>query len=1275
MSPKLDDRPSGLYDDNEPSWRTNLEDDGLEDMYNAPSATDADLPEGHPSKASSSGQRARSGAAAGAALSPSQLDAAESSPDAPPSQPSYGGEYDRLQQNDSIPYSGGKETIRDKATLLLKGQSRTRKTFGGGLLAGGIAGLLVSLFTLLLPMKLEHFLTNLQQNYFGGAESAVSTRAQELFEAYLRAAVIPSVGGAGNCSSTRTIDKTCFNDIGNDTPAKRLWRGWRDVRLENTLATKYGIEIERKPGEGAFIKYKGTRLSTDDFFGDGGDGDQRLKRSNYRKAVNKALENESRMKRVYYRYKIGALLERKYGIRRCLVACDTRNKIDSKKKDYKLFAKLTIVNKIITPRSEAYGFILTCLLDTSAGGCKTDPETGDPKDANERRSALETSLREFSEKAGREITQQSLDKATEIIDKIGERGGYGRYIAGELGEKLGGKIAGEAGSELGEKVGTGAIPVIGWINFAASLIYKSEAIGSTIKYAGYAQHALEAASVYTTWVTFNDEIKNGYADSGLISSMAGSLSTGIDPDKPSAQGAEVSPVWGDISSPPTQTSFMDTLFPKAFAAETVRPIRPLYTCNDGEALEAGKKICPEEDFRTKNIATEMSDFWQGSPQNLLYGAAAVWNNSIGSVFNFLGNLVGDAASLIPGFNELSAAILEVAAPLIEQLGKYIFKSAVTDVMSGARLTQVLASGASVASSEAGKAIGAPTVSGLTAQKYRDYYKEQRRQEFAQMPLKDRLFGTSENNSLLSHVAMATPTDPVNSVSRSVASLFTNPFASLGNSAAFAFGTNTAYAEDQWCPRNEAGQCVEDSGKIHDVFGVPQNAYAPNDPVLKADPNTYTDSYCEGVNRQWADSFKEDEETGQMVPTIANPCKLEEAAVTAAGGFFDKSLIPAEDLGEGGGTTSPQPAGSNGVAIFGDSLTVGMRDAGGLASKLTAAGWNPTVIDATEGITTPQSLPKIDANAAAIQSAGAVVVMLGTNPGDASSPTAFGTDIQAMVSKIKTINPSVKIYWMNAFTQKSFYDNTNASIASQAVPLGYTVVDWRQEARTNPAPYPFAGDGIHLTAAGYGAKSDYLVRILGPPPTGGSSVGIVGDIGESSESVPCAAGTNDLGVVASRYTGSRKKESGPIMIRLCQIPDIPGEGNNASGAEVGGGAVLNSRAAGAFAALAKAAKAEGITLESSSSFRLADSCGGTGTGSSCARPGTSPHQLGVAIDFKNMSLKAGSTTSCSDRARLPNNPGWAWMFANAEKWGIEQYSYEAWHWDGLTDMENRCNSKE
>jgi hypothetical protein len=55
VSKDLKDRPQEIYDDGQPAWKTNLDnDDGLEESFDSPSATDDDLPDNHPSKSSKS---------------------------------------------------------------------------------------------------------------------------------------------------------------------------------------------------------------------------------------------------------------------------------------------------------------------------------------------------------------------------------------------------------------------------------------------------------------------------------------------------------------------------------------------------------------------------------------------------------------------------------------------------------------------------------------------------------------------------------------------------------------------------------------------------------------------------------------------------------------------------------------------------------------------------------------------------------------------------------------------------------------------------------------------------------------------------------------------------------------------------------------------------------------------------------------------------------------------------------------------------------------------
>lgn len=132
MATKTDNQPDQqpIYDDNKPSWRTNLGDDP-EDKSNAPSATDENLPESHPSRSDN-------------ALDPKDLEQAEEDGAAPGGKPALSsGEQERFgdtigrgfNPTDSLPGIAGAVS---KLSGLLSGRRRK-------VAAGGIVGLIISL--------------------------------------------------------------------------------------------------------------------------------------------------------------------------------------------------------------------------------------------------------------------------------------------------------------------------------------------------------------------------------------------------------------------------------------------------------------------------------------------------------------------------------------------------------------------------------------------------------------------------------------------------------------------------------------------------------------------------------------------------------------------------------------------------------------------------------------------------------------------------------------------------------------------------------------------------------------------------------------------------------------------------------------------------------------------------------------------------------------------------------------------------------------------------
>lgn len=275
---------------------------------------------------------------------------------------------------------------------------------------------------------------------------------------------------------------------------------------------------------------------------------------------------------------------------------------------------------------------------------------------------------------------------------------------------------------------------------------------------------------------------------------------------------------------------------------------------------------------------------------------------------------------------------------------------------------------------------------------------------------------------------------------------------------------------------------------------------------------------------------------------------------------------------------------------------------------------------------------------------------------------------------------VKLTWEVAQDSLKFWDTVHAAAKDQFDEAEYdTEVGkiWNiciadaQVANAMKTKYTSEDDG--------GLEGETSAPEAGDPGTatanpGGS--GVVGDPYTESESVACAPGTNDLGVHDGYASGKLVKH------RLCALTNLTsGSSESTPGSQyyidgASGRAIVNSRMSGAWFALINEAKSAGINLSASSSFRTnahqtdlcnADSGCRNGDTTFVASPGGSSHQAGTAIDFANMGGKGGKT--CASRA-TNSGAGYKWLVANAGKYGLKQYSAEAWHWDALPAA-NRC----
>lgn len=114
-------------------------------------------------------------------------------------------------------------------------------------------------------------------------------------------------------------------------------------------------------------------------------------------------------------------------------------------------------------------------------------------------------------------------------------------------------------------------------------------------------------------------------------------------------------------------------------------------------------------------------------------------------------------------------------------------------------------------------------------------------------------------------------------------------------------------------------------------------------------------------------------------------------------------------------------------------------------------------------------------------------------------------------------------------------------------------------------------------------------------------------------------------------------------------------------EIAPGKFLRADAAAAFRQMQIAALAAGVTLNVVSGWRSNDEQNVLyqmyllGTGNLAAKPGTSNHQSGIALDIAVGTVLGGGTSADSATYR--------WLAANAGRYGWKRtVSSEPWHWE-------------
>lgn len=785
----------------------------------------------------------------------------------------------------SFIYSGGKPSKK-------KGfWNKKRAAIAGGVLGVGMGGGMFLLWNT-LPFKVLGVFTNIEDTFFSSFNDASDKMTHNLMRHYIVRRVMPGMI-AGGCTTTK-INKSCAMISNADNPVEALYNTWRDAKLETKLANDHGIEI-RRDGNNFSMHFtsKGLKEKIDlgAFTGNTAEYEgkvfQQMNRNEIRQYMKVALSDTNLYKQTRQRFTVGKLLERKYGIRRCLVACKLVDKFDDKLEAKKSAAKSYIAERVIAPYNESLGLAMMCVVD--AARCA---ELNTSNERGERLSKYEQDINErflrYRTESG--IGDKKLDDLLKISKEIQEKGMV-RYIAEKVLGKTAGRFVGKA------------VPIVGWVDFGAKLIQGAQTIGPMLKHINYAMNSAAMVQLFSMYRTHGDELKYGYGmDLEIAGSMAGSLDANENNDQGGGsmtQSPAYQMYFGDKGNP-VQAKFASTV-----TSGTVYAAEPntVAKCDDGPYPD-NSLVCPEVAFGATSTIGKIADALSAaanSPFGALPGfVAGLWNNTLGKIMDWIGSGLGAALDAIT-----PDKVKEVTQQIISWLSDTVFKKFLvipfTENMSGARIIELAMGGANVAGNDAAHfAAGGKALTAQQASIIRERQLADRNAVFNSRPLSARLFDGNDSQSLISRIAMGMPStrDSLLGSIFTVRNKITLPAIGQKNASA------AIPAVDPW--------------------GVTQYGYDDEDPVFKEDPVKYwNDHDCKNPEnvKIWGDKAEEiNPNTGEPIQNETNGCLLIETAVSANGSRYNKDLVDhrfdtAQGANGAGGAVLPGGLGTTGNFTF------------------------------------------------------------------------------------------------------------------------------------------------------------------------------------------------------------------------------------------------------------------------------------------------------------------------------------------------------------------------
>ncbi|HET9850417.1 MAG TPA: hypothetical protein VFP35_02220 [Candidatus Saccharimonadales bacterium] len=836
--------------------------------------------------------------------------------------------------------SGYKNT-QPKKTIRSRLASRKRRIIFAGISALIALGISIAGFFFLLPYKLNFIMNDLEKHYYSSTQNAMDKEVDSLFSNYLRNKVLPSLRSGKTCGTSvlSTINRKCTTIVQGSGLVNKLYSSWSQAHMENDLANKYGIEFGyeggnyymKAPGLGlddtkynidGFAKASGESL--DDFISKDpqltGFGSTKEFKAAVAAKLDTALQNESRYTQVMFKYKVGRYLEKKFGIKRCIVACDTRRDF-SDWKNKKKAATLIRAQRVLQPNNQLLAFVLGCIGKGGpvTGDCsvlkKEDPSSQPVEDPNgdgctancvtggEPLSPADTEIEATMGNLAAEYgisSEEDVAKAQKIYDDLTGKGGYKKYLVSQVVDNLlsGAGLSDDASKAVANSAGklvAGDVPGLGEVLLVGKLNSMALAAGAILPAMGYALQTQTMVHEYSIYRTYLDELKTG----NVSASMVGSFTDSLGPGNQDPANTDDSEIGGTASA--EQTPLYSSLIGDGSGKGSSN-----YLCDNGKPVPAGQLVCPEEKVDVKTKADALS----------IVNREPSFVKQATGVANDLSNWLGELASKVFGILHLNGLLNRAVSGflslthingLLDDLGNYLKDEFLPPAIvgpntSGGRTFDMIAAGNDVSANDfAHNGLGGVALSQQQSIAIANEQMESQAMQNSDQPVLARLFSTNDSNSLLGKIALNMPSGD-GDIKTSLSSIFSNPLRKVFSSFAGIFGRRALATSAQ-----------------PDPFDITQYGYPVNDPIFNQDPEKYWSQHCianaetvawnteaanvanSNPNGLYIADNLQPSQTGRPSPTGdpmgTNPCLLIQAAVGSVGGIYNSSLLTNDDLGD------------------------------------------------------------------------------------------------------------------------------------------------------------------------------------------------------------------------------------------------------------------------------------------------------------------------------------------------------------------------------------------